>query len=102
MRQPPLFHCRLCGQPVKTPKLSLGRVPVCNRFTTAGGGGTLVDLDIVECETCQLIQLREAPPIEALVPQLHWIRYREPEGHLDALVEALLALRPQARTALGT
>jgi hypothetical protein len=100
--RPATFPCRLCGQAVNTPALSLGRLPVCNRFTKIGEVGTLVDLDIVECEVCQLIQLREAPPIDALVPQLPWIRYREPEGHLDALVEALLALRPEARTALGT
>jgi SAM-dependent methyltransferase len=100
--RPESFRCRLCGQAVITPALSLGRLPVCNRFTKTGEVGTLVDLDIVECETCQLIQLREAPPIDALVPELPWIRYREPEGHLDALVEVLLALRPKARSALGT
>lgn len=59
-------------------------------------------LDIVECETCQLVQLGEAPPPEALVPTVPWIRYREPEGHLDSLVEQLLDLRPLARRALGT
>ncbi|GLH77358.1 D-mycarose 3-C-methyltransferase [Bradyrhizobium sp. SSBR45G] len=59
-------------------------------------------LDIVECETCQLVQLGEAPPPEALVPTVPWIRYREPEGHLDALVEQLVGLRPHARRALGT
>jgi SAM-dependent methyltransferase len=96
------IQCRLCRQIVGTPALSLGRLPVCNRFTRTGEVGALVDLDILECETCQLVQLREAPPVEALVPQLPWIRYREPEGHLDALVEALLALRPEARRALGT
>jgi SAM-dependent methyltransferase len=36
------------------------------------------------------------------MPRLPWIRYREPEGHLDALIAELLALHPGARTALGT
>jgi hypothetical protein len=49
-----------------------------------------------------LIQLRGTPPIDALVPQLPWIRYREPDAHLDSLVETVLAFRPHARTALGT
>jgi SAM-dependent methyltransferase len=100
--QQPRFQCRLCGQSVGTPALSLGRLPVCNRFAGTAKVDTLVDLDIIECETCQLIQLRDAPPASALMPQLPWIRYREPDGHLDALVEALLAFRPEARTALGT
>ncbi len=94
--------CRLCGRAITTPQLSLGRLPVCNRFTTTETVNTRVDLAIVECESCQFVQLRDTPPIDSLVPQLPWIRYREPEGHLDALVEALLAFRPTARTALGT
>lgn len=94
--------CRLCGRAITAPALSLGRLPVCNRFTTAGAVDTLVDLSVVECESCQLVQLRDTPQIDALVPQLPWIRYREPEGHLDSLVEAVLAFRPNVRTALGT
>ncbi|MGH6681379.1 MAG: class I SAM-dependent methyltransferase, partial [Bradyrhizobium sp.] len=94
--------CRLCGRAVTTLALSLGRLPVCNRFDRTGKLDALVDLAVVECENCRLIQLRDTPPIDALVPQLPWIRHREPEGHLDSLVEAVLAIRPNARTALGT
>ncbi|UFZ04399.1 class I SAM-dependent methyltransferase [Bradyrhizobium ontarionense] len=96
------FGCRLCGQPINSQALSLGGLPVCNRFTLDGHVEGRTNLDIVECASCQLIQLRDAPPPEALVPAVPWIRYREPEGHLDALVEQLVALRPHARRALGT
>jgi hypothetical protein len=95
-------RCRLCGRTISAPALSLGQLPVCNRFERTPQAGVLLDLDIVECESCRLIQLREAPPPAALTPRLPWIRYREPEGHLDALVDTVLALRPQARAALGT
>jgi SAM-dependent methyltransferase len=74
---------------------------VCNRFTASGHGDALIDLDVVECEFCQLIQLHEMPPIAAIIPRLPWIRYREPEGHLNDMVGRLLGLRPEARTALG-
>jgi SAM-dependent methyltransferase len=95
--------CRLCGCAIGAPPLSLGRLPVCNRFAAAGDVTSKVDLDIIECETCQLVQLREAPAIDALVPELPWIRYREPEGHLDTLVATVLdSFRPHARTAFGT
>jgi SAM-dependent methyltransferase len=96
------FKCRLCGHAVNTASLSLGRLPVCNRFERTADVGTLADIDVVECETCQLIQLRETPPIDVLAPRLPWIRYREPERHLDAVADAVLDLRPQARRALGT
>jgi len=94
--------CRLCGQPITTQALSLGALPVCNRFASDGEVERRIVLDIVECDTCQLVQLREVPPPETLVPAVPWIRYREPEGHLDALVEQLLSLKPQARAVLGT
>ena len=96
------FKCRLCGHTVNTASLSLGRLPVCNRFERTADVGTLADIDVVECETCQLIQLCETPPVDVLAPRLPWIRYREPEGHLDAVADAVLDLRPQARRALGT
>src|SRR6201996_501548 len=96
------FRCRLCGAAVSSPPLALGRLPVCNDFSKSEQLGRLVTLDIIECEACQLVQLREAPPPELLTPAVPWIRYREPEGHLDALVGELLALRPDVRTALGT
>jgi SAM-dependent methyltransferase len=94
-------QCRLCGAVISAPLLSLGRIPVCNDFKKGETSDRLVNLDIVECETCQLIQLRETPPVDVLAPRLPWIRYREPEGHLDAVADVVLDLRPPARRALG-
>ncbi|BAM88508.1 putative S-adenosyl-L-methionine (SAM)-dependent methyltransferase [Bradyrhizobium oligotrophicum S58] len=94
--------CRLCGQPITTQPLTLGVLPVCNRFTRDGRVDHSWALDIVECEACRLVQLREAPPPEIVAPAVPWIRYREPESHLDALVERLVSFRPLAGRALGT
>ncbi|WP_316204923.1 class I SAM-dependent methyltransferase [Bradyrhizobium sp. SZCCHNS3004] len=94
--------CRLCGQPITTQALSFSALPVCNRFTPDGRVEHRMTLDIVECDTCRLVQLREAPPSDTLVPTVPWIRYRELEGHLDVLAGELLALRPEARNVLGT
>ena len=94
-------QCRLCGAVISASLLSLGRIPVCNDFQKGETSDRLVNLDVVECETCQLIQLHETAPIDVLAPRLPWIRYREPEGHLDAATDAVLELRPQARRALG-
>ncbi|XUM22136.1 class I SAM-dependent methyltransferase [Bradyrhizobium oligotrophicum S58] len=98
----PLSGCRLCGQPIPTRPLPLGELPVCNRFARENHVASRITLDIVACDTCQLVQLREPPPPDVLVPEVPWIRYREPESHLDALVGELQTLKPRARTALGT
>jgi SAM-dependent methyltransferase len=94
-------QCCLCGETINAPSLSLGRLPVCNDFRKTGPSDRATDLDIVECETCRLIQLRKTPPIDVLTPRLPWIRYREPEVHLDALAQAILSLCPQTRNVFG-
>jgi SAM-dependent methyltransferase len=96
------FTCRLCGSDAESGALSLGPVPVCNRFATAPGQAPRVDLDLVQCAACQLVQLRQAPPPDLLTPRHGWIRYREPEAHLDAVAEAVLAEMPRAENVLGT
>jgi SAM-dependent methyltransferase len=98
----PTAYCRMCGLAIGMTPLSLGRVPVCNGFSRTGAVDRIIALDVLECESCQLVQLRQIAPLETLTPTLPWIRYREPEGHLDALAGALLALHPNAKTALGT
>jgi SAM-dependent methyltransferase len=95
-------QCRSCGRPFVASALALGRIPVCNQFDIGGAAPDLLDLDIVECEVCGLVQLGRTPPVDALMPRVPWIRYREPEDHLDALVSELVARRPGARSALGT
>jgi Methyltransferase domain/Putative zinc binding domain/C-methyltransferase C-terminal domain len=94
-------ECRLCGWPISRAALSLGTLPVCNDFGRTPGIRRTAALDVVECERCQLIQLREAAPVDVLMPRVPWIRYREPEAHLDVLIGELRARRPEARTALG-
>jgi SAM-dependent methyltransferase len=96
------FKCRLCGQGIVTPALPLGYVPVCNGFGKVAAADRVINLDVVACETCGLIQLGDAPAPPMLVPQQPWIRYREPEAHLDAVVADVLSRRPNARRALGT
>jgi SAM-dependent methyltransferase len=85
-----------------TSTLSLGRVPVCNGFGRTAAADRWLDLDVVECASCGLVQLREVPAPAMLMPRLPWIRYREPDAHLDELVADVLSQRPDARRALGT
>ncbi|MGY3451120.1 methyltransferase domain-containing protein [Bradyrhizobium sp. USDA 4353] len=95
-------NCRICGHALDSAPLSLGHLPVCNDFSKGDAVGRTVDLDVVECEFCQLVQLRGTLSVELLTPRVSWIRYREPEGHLDALAASLLSLRPGAQRVVGT
>jgi hypothetical protein len=85
------FRCRLCGEPLTGDGLSVQQIPVCNRFTAAQAPVERYNLCLDQCARCQLIQLREAPAINTVTPKLSWIKYREPEGHLDSVVAHLLS-----------
>jgi SAM-dependent methyltransferase len=97
-----LFRCRLCGEPLTEDGLSVQRIPVCNRFTATQEPAERHDLRLDQCARCQLIQLRESPAINAVTPKLSWIKYREPESHLDSVVTHLLSGPcAKARVAFG-
>jgi SAM-dependent methyltransferase len=87
----PMMRCRLCDVALNNSGLSLRGIPVCNRFTRAPEIAERHDLSMHQCGQCGLIQLGEALPTEAVRPRLPWIKYREPDGHLDAFVDRLLA-----------
>lgn len=74
--------------------LDAGRHPVGNRYRTSASkeGEDVFRLALGECSRCGLLQLTTlVPPVE-LRPRVDWITYNEPEGHLDAVVEAITLL----------
>lgn len=92
----PNATCRLCGEVLSGSALSLRQMPVCNRFTCKPQPAELHDLSLHRCRRCQLIQLGMALPVETVRPRLPWIKYREPDAHLDGVVDRLLE-RPDSR-----
>ncbi len=65
-------------------------LPISNRFLTQSTEAEFLHpLTFVQCERCGLLQLADPVPALELAPRVDWITYREPEGHLDALVELL-------------
>ncbi len=96
------FRCRLCGDALDGGGLSLGPMPLCNRFTSSRQAAERHDLRVLQCPRCHLIQLGNAASVETVRPRLPWIRYREPEAHLDAIAKLLLAEHcPRATMAFG-
>ena len=59
------------------------------------------DLEVMGCRTCGLVQLRSIPAVEALRPRFDWLRYNEPEAHLDEVASAVSGLVPRDKTAVG-
>ena len=95
--------CRLCGSALSSAVLDFGPLPACNRFTAPAASPETLPLVVRSCRACGLIQLETAPPPSFLVPRVPWIRYREPEAHLDDLVERLRTSRSAwLRNAIGT
>jgi hypothetical protein len=98
----PDASCRLCGEVLNGSGLSLPQLPVCNRFSARPDAGERHDLSLHQCRRCQLIQLGAPLPVAAVRPQLPWIRYREPDAHLDVIVGSLLEKqRSTVTTAFG-
>ena len=98
---PTSFHCRLCGGLLTGSELPLGRLPVCNRFTPQPTPPERFELSLAQCTHCHLVQLRKGPPVDAIIPRVRWIKYREPEAHLETVVAALIDVLPNARAAYG-
>lgn len=85
------LNCLHCFSVLTGDKLYLGMLPVCNRFqSTSVPSNNNMDLSLTQCKLCGLIQILSPPPVSFLVPRIPWLRYNEPENHLENLVEKLI------------
>jgi len=85
--------CLLCGNKGLARLIDVGPQPVSNRFLRARADDEeLFPVALRQCDACALVQFEQPVPASALVPPYDWVTYNEPEGHLDELVDILLAL----------
>jgi hypothetical protein len=84
--------CLLCPGSVNT-VLDLGPQPVTCHFLSHRSELTAVyPFSVGVCDSCATVQLLKPFPADALTPRHPWITYREPEDHLDPLVEHIATL----------
>ena len=85
-------RCLLCGA-ASNGLLALGDQPISSHYL-AGRADRAPErpLTLGRCPSCGTIQLLPPFPNESLTPPYSWITYREPEDHLDHLVDAVAAL----------
>ena len=84
------YRCRVCNTLTVTSLLDLGRQPVSNRFCKSKEEFEFKhQLILGICQNCALVQQIDPYPINELRPKQDWVRYLEPEQHLDAVAELL-------------
>ena len=88
------LECYLCGAEIfEVDTLVLGKQPASNKFSLEVGAiDNKFDLSLGQCKSCALVQLVNAPSIDAITPTLPWISYGEPVEHLGVLSQFLRGL----------
>ncbi len=85
--------CLVCNSHRLTPRLDLGAHPVSSFFLKEKNAPeTAYNVTLGDCADCGTIQSMQPLPHHALVPPYDWLFAREPEEHLDATVENIVAL----------
>ena len=85
--------CLVCGSGRLTALLDLGSQPISSHFAKTADARLIEhDLALVLCSNCGVIQLANPFPYRDLVRRYDWITYREPETHLDAVVDRICSL----------
>ncbi len=89
-----IVRCTVCDGVALRRSLELGSQPPSNRFLLPdfAGAEERYALSLGSCDDCGTVQLVDRMPIEAIRPRFDWLANNEPEGHLDDLVDKLVAL----------
>jgi hypothetical protein len=84
-----------CGEAPVVPALDLGRHPVASHYQAlATAPEERHAFRLGQCPQCALVQFTPSVPPDRLRCPHDWITYREPEAHLDDLVERVMSLAP--------
>ncbi len=85
--------CLVCGSRAVVERLDVGRHPVSSFYLrTRDAPEREFRLALGQCEDCGTIQSTAIVPYDALVPPYDWLFAREPEEHLDEVVDQIVAL----------
>lgn len=84
--------CQLCRQERCVELVHFGDQSVCHRFVEGVEEEERYPLALGQCEACGLIQLTTPMPVEALSPRYDWIKYNEPEAHLESMAQRIASL----------
>jgi hypothetical protein len=87
-------NCQICENNAVKILLDFGLLPLCNRFSSSPNKESYYyPLILGQCESCGLIQLTETVPASEITPIVDWLKYSEPEDHLDSLAKIICDLK---------
>lgn len=84
--------CQLCRQERCAELVHFGNQSVCHRFVEGVEEEERYPLVLGQCEACGLMQLINPMPVEVLSPRYDWIKYNEPEAHLESMAQRIASL----------
>jgi hypothetical protein len=85
--------CRICVRAGLRERLDFGPQAIRNRFLCSSDESQYTHgLAIGCCCACGTVQLLDPPPVAELRPRFDWIKYNEPERHLDEVAATLARL----------
>lgn len=86
------MSCLVCGADSVVEHIDVGQFPIASIFMSKRDGAPpKFRIAAGQCAECGTIQLMSPVPYQALLPST-FIPSREPEGHLDTVVDSILAL----------
>ena len=88
-----IMTCLACGSASVVERLDVGRHPVATFYLEkADAPERNFRLAVGQCQTCGTMQSTQIVPHDALIPPYDWLFAREPEEHLDQVVDQIVAL----------
>ncbi len=88
-----MYSCRVCEKKSVTVTLDCGEQAISNRFMPDINDDEFKhSLQFGVCSCCGLAQLVNPVKSNFIVKPYDWLKYNEPEGHLDDLVSKILNL----------
>ena len=84
--------CRLCGEDGYEILIDLGKQPVSHHFVEKHKVADKFPMAFGQCQICGVAQLSDPMPLESMVPKFDWIKFNEPEDHLEEMSRFISSL----------
>ena len=85
-------RCRICRKGKYEQLFDFGSQPVSHRFLETGEEDETHPMALGQCSTCGVPQLMEPMPADSMNPKFDWIKFNEPESHLEDMARMIRSL----------